>query len=83
MATIQVSRTCFRCNQTSEIEVDAEGYRRWREEGVFIQDALPEVPAGYRELLLSGTCDACFSIIRKARLQDYERTLKERGLLDT
>lgn len=60
MQTVQVSRTCFRCNKTSEITVDAEGFRRWQEEGVFIQDALPEVPAGDRELLISGTCDPCF-----------------------
>lgn len=60
MTTIQVPRTCFRCNEASEITVNAEGLRRWQEDGVFIQDALPEISAGDRELLLSGTCNPCF-----------------------
>ena len=50
---------CWKCLETHTIEVSAEGYAEWQG-GELIQDALPELSAGERELLISGTCDPCW-----------------------
>ena len=50
---------CWKCLETYTIEVSAEGYAEWQG-GELIQEALPELSAGERELLLSGTCDPCW-----------------------
>ena len=51
--------TCWRCSQVYEIVIPIDGYDKWQT-GELIQDALPELSAGERELLISGTCDACW-----------------------
>lgn len=63
MEEVRISRKCFRCAGMFEFTVSAEGLRRWREDGVLLQDALPEVSVANRELLLSGTCGTCFQEI--------------------
>jgi hypothetical protein len=40
--------------------VDALGYIRWSEMGENIQDALPELDADQRELLMTGTHAHCW-----------------------
>tara|TARA_Y100000817_G_C16807512_1_gene522680 strand:+ start:358 stop:579 length:222 start_codon:yes stop_codon:yes gene_type:complete len=50
---------CWNCLQTHVIEVSSEGYAEWQG-GELIQEALPELSAGERELLMSGTCDPCW-----------------------
>lgn len=50
------------------LTVPADGLFRWASGGVAIQQALPRVPAGEREFLLSGTCPACFD--RAFRTED-------------
>jgi hypothetical protein len=39
--------------------VDPEDLKRW-EGGELIQNAMPYVSAGDRELMISGTCGPCF-----------------------
>jgi hypothetical protein len=41
-------------------DVDALGYLRWSELGEHIQDALPELDADQRELLMTGTHAHCW-----------------------
>ena len=50
---------CCMCLETFSIVVSAEGYAEWQG-GELIQEALPELSAGERELLISGTCDPCW-----------------------
>lgn len=57
---IEVSVTCWQCRRKYVLLVSESGYDRWRA-GAFIQDALPELSAEERELLISKTCDPCFN----------------------
>lgn len=59
---IITTRPCTICGQTSEVEMtDAEvtAYQRER----FIQEALPHWPKEQRELLISGTHPACWTLV--------------------
>lgn len=60
-ATTIVAVPCRQCNEVTEINVDLDGFTRWcPPSGELIQDALPELSADQRELLISGTCDKCW-----------------------
>ena len=47
------------CDTVHDLTVNVEGFVNWQS-GKLIQDALPELSAGERELLISGTCDECW-----------------------
>ena len=53
---------CRMCGEIHPIEVDLEGYQQWKA-GALIQNALPTLSAGERELLISKTCDDCWNKI--------------------
>jgi hypothetical protein len=56
-----VTRNCVVCGRNGMLEdVDALGYLRWSELGEHIQDALPELDADQRELLITGTHAHCW-----------------------
>ena len=56
-----VTPPCVVCKERGMLEgVDALGYVRWSELGVEIQDALPELDADQRELLITGTHAHCW-----------------------
>ena len=56
-----VTRNCVVCGRNGMLEdVDALGYLRWSELGEHIQDALPELDADQRELLMTGTHAHCW-----------------------
>lgn len=59
MAKKIIKQTCFMCNKTYEVEMDANAYRRWMN-GEHIQDVAPELTIDERELLISGVCGKCF-----------------------
>ncbi len=50
---------CVHCNTDYEIAVEKKDFDRW-ESGELIQDAMPYLTPGQRELLISNTCDACW-----------------------
>lgn len=50
---------CASCREEKVVVVPEAGYEAWRA-GAMIQNALPNVPPAERELLISGTCGACF-----------------------
>ena len=56
---LPVSATCEHCNNKSIIVVKTADMQAW-EDGKFIQDAMPYLTAGERELLISATCGDCF-----------------------
>lgn len=60
MLIIKLTKTCNICKVTYQLSVNPEGLRKWQSGELAIQTALPELPAGARELLLSGICNTCF-----------------------
>jgi hypothetical protein len=58
MTTI-TTKPCVVCLRTSEITAPANGVDLWRA-GAHIQDALPDLTADEREMLISGTHPDCF-----------------------
>tara|TARA_R100000908_G_C3725229_1_gene126532 strand:+ start:553 stop:765 length:213 start_codon:yes stop_codon:yes gene_type:complete len=60
--TAVVAVPCRLCQETTDLEVNFQGFVNWKA-GEFIQDALPELSADERELLISGTCGTCFDAL--------------------
>lgn len=50
---------CRKCGEPKEVSCTEEQYQNFVN-GMLIQNAMPNVPAGERELLISGYCDDCF-----------------------
>lgn len=57
--------TCRHCGRSVPVDLPLEGYLAWRHGLMHIQDAMPQVPAGDRELLKSGICEPCFDKLFK------------------
>ena len=51
--------TCRVCKNQVEMQVHIEDVTAW-ENGKLIQDAMPYLTPGEREVLISGTCEPCF-----------------------
>lgn len=58
MASLNV--LCHHCQDIKFIEVSDAGFIAWQS-GMLIQDALPELSDAERELLISATCDDCWT----------------------
>lgn len=59
--TTTVTKQCIFCNQPASITLDTAKWRAWDYgRGPFIQDLMPEMSAGERETLISGSHEACF-----------------------
>lgn len=54
-----VAVQCRTCHEVHFIDVPVDGLIAWQG-GELIQDALSELSAGQRELLISGTCETCW-----------------------
>lgn len=59
---IMFSATCPFCGKVTEIQIDAEGYNRWKS-GTLIQTAFPQMSTDDRELLITGICPPCWNSI--------------------
>lgn len=57
---ITIDIKCTHCKKDYTVKADAKNYILWKNGTAFIQDLLPELTAGERELLISNTCDACW-----------------------
>ena len=51
---------CKQCGVVYQIIAEREDVNRWLSGSGYIQDLLPYLTAGERELLISGTCDVCW-----------------------
>lgn len=56
---IMVPTTCPFCGHTTYIQCDKDAYDRWQN-GVSIQDAMPDMTPEDREMLISGICPSCW-----------------------
>jgi len=54
-----ISKTCMFCNTTHEFKVRSMDVERLNS-GEHIQNCMPYLSAGERELLISGICEPCF-----------------------
>ena len=60
---IRVGARCRMCGKMVEVDLTEKQFSRFQlwEMGVMhIQQAIPEVPAGIREVFISGTCEECW-----------------------
>lgn len=57
---IRVTTTCPTCSAENHVECKAKDYQSWFE-GKVIQEAMPYLPVGQRELLQTGICDSCLT----------------------
>lgn len=55
---IKKAKKCVFCHKFVEIEMSAEGYKKYIE-GALVQDAFPEMRVEDREFLISGICEDC------------------------
>ena len=62
MKDIRIEKPCVFCGKVHAVEIYAYEWNRW-EDGLCIQDAMPEETAEVREFLISGICPACQTAI--------------------
>jgi carbon storage regulator CsrA len=55
-----VDGSCPVCKDAWTVEVPRHGFTEWKG-GALIQKALPNISLSEREMLISGTCESCFS----------------------
>ena len=73
MITDRQEITCWNCNKTYAIDVPVDGHLKWKAGNGLIQEVLPELSDGERELLISGTCDTCWDeLFGGPEEEDYE-----------
>ena len=58
---VTVSVECVSCGKVYHIDMTQEQYDRLLERKECIQDILPEVEPGIRELVISGICPECWN----------------------
>lgn len=63
MNAIVMKIRCKYCKKNFTINVDEYKYNTWKRGEGFIQDIMPELSPGDRELLISRTCNSCFDEI--------------------
>jgi hypothetical protein len=54
-----IAYQCGCCRQVQQVRVNANDWLDWQE-GKLIQEAMPYLNADQREIMISGTCGACF-----------------------
>lgn len=57
---MQLEVKCIKCKKVYTVDVPKEGLFNWQR-GMLIQDAMPDVSADDRELLMSHLCSSCFN----------------------
>lgn len=60
MSKVEHIVSCNLCNEHHILEIDVDDFIRWKE-GAFIQDVMPYLSVGERELMISGICESCFN----------------------
>lgn len=76
MGMQSVEVTCNRCDNDFSFNVNPADLQEW-EGGKLIQDAMPYLDKAQRELLISQTCDDCFSEMFSIDFDDEDDTIDE------
>ena len=74
---MKIKTTCPICKKVNYVSVDEIGFMRWQEEGILIQNALPELNAGEREMLKTGICPTCWDKMFSFPEDDEEEDFEE------
>ena len=61
MRDYQLDITCESCGQLYILDVDKKDFNDYMYHVKYIQDAMPYLTAGERELILSKTCNTCYN----------------------
>jgi hypothetical protein len=62
---------CVTCRRWYAIRVQSADWQRFRRDGVFMQTALPYVPAQFRELWISGVGPCCWPLLCPTNPEAY------------
>ena len=57
--TIEIITSCTFCGEPNVITISEEEYTNYYIKGMLIQDAMPDLTATEREMLISGICPSC------------------------
>ena len=77
MALLHVKKACPLCRKQQSVFVKKEQLEKW-ENGMLIQTAFPELSVSQRELLQTGTCDACWdNMFLDSEYKKYEKNSVE------
>ena len=66
-----IVKRCVVCRRWIALRVDAEDVARHERGGVYVQDAMPYLPAQLRELWISGVGPCCWELLCPPSLLDY------------
>jgi hypothetical protein len=68
--TVCAENACVACGEVHRFELDSgyalafqQGFILWHDRGVLIQDALPFLTAGQREILMTGVSEECWDAL--------------------
>ena len=61
MRDYNLDLTCSHCGQLFIINVNKKDFNEYMNHEKYIQDALPYLTSGDRELILSKTCNECYN----------------------
>lgn len=53
---------CPFCKRVNTVRVDKYKWRRWKLDRGLIQNVWPDMPKDIREVMISGSCPACFDM---------------------
>lgn len=70
--TIFVKAVCKMCRKEEVYAVKEEDFSRWTRKLIHAQEAFPYLTPGEREMLISGTCDACWKVLFKEEEKDEQ-----------
>lgn len=66
------TKPCLFCKETHEVTVNKRHYQHYQN-GMRIQNALPELSPAEHELLISGSCPKCMgTVIKRSRRANYD-----------
>jgi len=60
MEKVDIKVKCPKCNDEGSLTVGYDGFIKWRDDGMLIQQAFPELSADDRERLITGWCTSCW-----------------------
>ena len=60
MSKVEHIVSCNACNESHVLKIAVDDFISWKE-GAFIQDVMPYLTVGERELMISGICESCFN----------------------
>lgn len=66
------TKTCVVCNIAGEVQVTEAELAAYKSTPGHIQDVLPRLSDGEREMLISGTHSECFDILFPAEDEEWE-----------